>query len=429
MKIISRFKRNSFLRKTIAFLAAFINGFPSKKLIMIGVTGSNGKTTTTYIIRHLLMTNGFQVGLIGTTGYYLNNNIKIEAPLNGTTPITTPDPFPLQKILKQMVKRGTKYCVMEVSSAGLRDWRVFGIKFQSGVLTSLSNTYHVELHGSFENYKNCKRRLFEMLPQNSFAILPLDNPYFEEFKNSTQAQVLSFGINPQADIDGHIISQSWDTNKIIINTFKGSFEVETKLKGEYNLLNILAATGVALSLGVDINTLKKGIESLELIPGRFEIISDNLPFKIIIDKANTTEAFLNLIKTVKSLEHNHIIGIYGNFHDYALRVRQEMAQIALNNFDLTIITTDDPKQEDPQKGIDDFVHYAQNHNISPEKYTAFLDRKEAIKYALSKAQPNDVILILGRGDEKLMNIQGKAVPFDDREMVREILKEWKERIN
>lgn len=422
MKVLLKFlKRNSFLRKTVAFTAALINGFPAKKLIVIGITGSNGKTTTSFIIRHLLINNGFQVGLIGTSGYWLDNNTKINPPLIGTTPITTPDPFPLQRLLRQMVRRGTQYCVMEVSSVGLRDWRVFGIKFKAAVLTSLSDTYHVELHGSFENYKNSKRRLFEILKSDSVAILPLDNPFFEEFKKHTTAQVISFGINPKADINGHIITQSWDKNKVIINTPQTSFEVETKLKGEYNLLNILASVGISLFFNISIDIIKDSISKLDIIPGRFEIIEGNLPFKIIIDKANTTEAFLNLIKTIRSLNPNHIIGIYGNFHDYSLRVREEMAKIALHNFDLTIITIDDPKQENPQKGIDDFIHYAQNNHFAPDKYLSFLDRKEAIKEALSRAQPNDVILILGRGDEQLMNIQKQIITFNDRQVVKELL--------
>ncbi|MGC8851482.1 MAG: Mur ligase family protein [Minisyncoccia bacterium] len=420
---LSFIKKSSLIRKGIALLANLFYGFPSRKLIMIGVTGSNGKTTTTYIIRHLLIAKGFEVGLIGTSGYWINNNIKIDPPVIGSTPITTPDPFPLQKLLRQMVNKGTKYCVMEVSSAGLRDWRIWGINFKVGILTSLADIYHVELHGNFENYKNSKRRLFEILSRDSLALLPLDNPFFEEFKQHTKAKVVSFGINPKADINGHIINQSWNKNKIAINAFKSNFEVETKLKGEYNLLNILSAVGTALFLNVDIETIKNGLNSLTEIPGRFEIIEENLPFKVIIDKANSTEAFLNLIKTVKLLKPNRIIGIYGNFHDYSLRVRKEMAEIALNNFDLTIITTDDPKDEDPQKGINDFINYAQNNNISPEKYLAFLNRREAIKEALLKAQPNDVVLILGRGDEKLMNIKGQAIPFNDKEVALELIKE------
>lgn len=414
-------KRSNLLRKLVAFTASLFNSFPQQKLNIIGITGSNGKTTTSYIVRHLLITQGLETGLIGTSGYWLNNSIRIEPPAIGTTPITTPDPFRLFKLLRQMVKHKTQFCVMEVSSAGLRDWRIFGINFKVAILTSLSRTYHVETHGTFNNYKNCKRRLFEILKNDAVAILPYDNQYFNEFKTHTRARVISYGLSPRADINGKIISESWGQTHLLINTPKGAFEVNSRFNGAYNCLNILSSVAVCLSLDFDIKIIKQGIETIPPIMGRFEMIGENMPFKIIVDKANTTEAFTQLIETVKRLQFNHLIIIYGNFHDYSLEVREAMAQITLNNSDLTIITTDDPKNENPEKGLSDFTNYAKRNRIDKNKYLAILDRREAIKEGIKRAKSNDLILILGRGDEQLMNIQGQIVEFDDRKIVKEIL--------
>jgi len=181
--VLKTIKQSSFLRKAVALLAAALNGFPQRHLTIIGITGSNGKTTTSYLLRHLLIKSGKTVGLIGTSGYWLDNNSKLETPALGTTPVTTPEPFHLFRLLKQMIQKQTNFCILEVSSAGLKDWRIFGINFKAAILTSLSSTYHVALHRNFENYKNCKRRLFEILSSQATAILPYDNPFLKNLRN------------------------------------------------------------------------------------------------------------------------------------------------------------------------------------------------------------------------------------------------------
>ncbi|MDQ5882996.1 MAG: UDP-N-acetylmuramoyl-L-alanyl-D-glutamate--L-lysine ligase [Patescibacteria group bacterium] len=421
--MLKTIKQSSFLRKAVALLAAALNGFPQRHLTIIGITGSNGKTTTSYLLRHLLIKSGKTVGLIGTSGYWLDNNSKLETPALGTTPVTTPEPFHLFRLLKQMVQKQTNFCILEVSSAGLKDWRIFGINFKTAILTSLSPTYHVALHGNFENYKNCKRRLFEILSSQATAILPYDNPFFEEFKKHTQAKVISYGFSSQADVHGRILKQTWQNTSLIIETKQGNLEVTVPLKGDYNCLNIFSSVAYCLELGLPLTLIKEGLETLPPIAGRFEIIETTTPFKIVIDKANTTEAFNSLLKAVKNLPFHNLILVYGNFHDYSLEVREELAQLALANADLTIITTDDPKEENPEQGLKDFINYAKRHQIDQQKYLAILERKEALKTALQKAQADDLILILGRGDEKLMNLGGKIIEFDDRKIVKDLLSE------
>jgi UDP-N-acetylmuramoyl-L-alanyl-D-glutamate--2,6-diaminopimelate ligase len=421
--LIKALKRNSILRKGIALLGNLYYGFPSRKLIVFGITGTNGKTTTSYFLKSILEKAGYKVGLIGTSGYWINEKTKIEPPAVGFKPVTTPNPFYLQWLLKKMVKEGTKYVVMEVSSFGLRDFRVFGINFKGAILTNVSNCHHLLEHGSFKNYLESKKLLFKLLKRNSFAILNKDDKYFEEFKKITKAKVISYGLNASADVLGEIIKE--DFKNLVFKVKKENLEFEVSLyknSSRYNVLNALSAIALALNLNIDYHKIKEGIESCPPLSGRFEIIKEN-DFKIIVDKANTPQAFREVILRVKNLKPKRIIGVYGNFFEFPLNIRQELAEISTSNFDLTIITSDDSGKKDPQEGIDDFLNYVVSR-VEPQKYLAIKDRREAIKEAINRARKGDVILILGRGDEKLMNINGKIIPFDDREVVKEILQEF-----
>jgi len=421
--LIKALKRNSILRKGIALLGNLYYGFPSRKLIVFGITGTNGKTTTSYFLKSILEKAGYKVGLIGTSGYWINEKTKIEPPAVGFKPVTTPNPFYLQWLLKKMVKEGTKYVVMEVSSFGLRDFRVFGINFKGAILTNVSNCHHLLEHGSFKNYLESKKLLFRLLKRNSFAILNKDDKYFEEFKKITKAKVISYGLNASADVLGEIIKE--DSKNLVFKVKKENLEFEINLyknSSRYNVLNALSTIALALNLNIDYHKIKEGIESCPPLSGRFEIIKEN-DFKIIVDKANTPQAFREVILRVKNLKPKRIIGVYGNFFEFPLNIRQELAEISTSNFDLTIITSDDSGKNDPQEGIDDFLNYVVSR-VEPQKYLAIKDRREAIKEAIIRARKGDVILILGRGDEKLMNINGKIIPFDDREVVKEILQEF-----
>lgn len=421
LKIIKKLiKRNQFLRKVYAFLASLYYGFPSRKLIIFGITGTNGKTTTSYFLKSVFKNAGLKTGVIGTGGYWLDEKTKINPPAISLRPVTTPDPFYLQLLLKKMVNKGTKYVVMEVSSFGLRDYRIFGINFKGAILTNISLCHHIPEHGSLKNYVEAKKRLFRLLKKNSIAVLPIESEYYKEFKKATSAKIISYGLHPSADVFGEILKDDIKETVFKVKTDNKEFEISLrKNNGRYNVLNALSVIALALELKIDYNKIKEGIEKCPPLEGRFEIF-EKKDFKVIVDKANTPQAFLELINRVKQFKPKRIIGVYGNFFEFPLNIRQKLSDIATSNFDLTIITTDDSGKHPAEEGINDFLNYVVSR-VNPEKYLAIKDRKEAIFEAIQKAKKGDIVLVLGRGDEKLINIEGKIIEFDDRKVVKEIL--------
>ena len=451
-------KKNSFLRKTLALIASICFGFPGRKLILLGVTGTTGKTTTTLMIKSILEEAGIKTGLIGTAGYYLDDEIIYD---QGQGPGTTPDPFFLHHLLRKMVQKKIKVVIIEVSSFGLMYWRTYGLRFQVAVLTNIAYNHHVALHGGMENYIKEKLKLFYYLSKNSIAVLPQESEYFNLFKTNTQAKVLTFGFNSNCDIWSPACAKaSAGRAGSIIHCQDKIFDLKLKIPALFNVLNALAAIAAVSSLQISETQIKAGLEKIESIPGRLEMMKSQAPFKIIVDKANTPLAFRSLIDFLKNdfersekkgsaersetgsyFERNEKKGsaeqseagsyyqprrkivVYGTFNESPLEEREMLAKLATDFFDLVIITEDDPKEESPQKGLEDFLNFAKKNNVPQNKYLAIVNRREAIKTAIEKAQDNDLIVILGRGNEQFMFYKDKKVPFDDRIITKEILKE------
>ena len=433
-------KKNSFLRKTLALIASICFGFPGRKLILLGVTGTTGKTTTTLMIKSILEEAGIKTGLIGTAGYYLDDEIIYD---QGQGPGTTPDPFFLHHLLRKMVQKKIKVVIIEVSSFGLMYWRTYGLRFQVAVLTNIAYNHHVALHGGMENYIKEKLKLFYYLSKNSIAVLPQESEYFNLFKTNTQAKVLTFGFNSNCDIWSPACAKaSAGRAGSIIHCQDKIFDLKLKIPALFNVLNALAAIAAVSSLQISETQIKAGLEKIESIPGRLEMMKSQAPFKIIVDKANTPLAFRSLIDFLKndfersekkgSAEQSEAgsyyqprrkIVVYGTFNESPLEEREMLAKLATDFFDLVIITEDDPKEESPQKGLEDFLNFAKKNNVPQNKYLAIVNRREAIKTAIEKAQDNDLIVILGRGNEQFMFYKDKKVPFDDRIITKEILKE------
>jgi len=404
-------KKNSFLRKALALTASTWFGFPSKKLILLGVTGTTGKTTTAFMIKSILEKAGIKTGLIGTAGYFIDDELIYE---QGEGPGTTPDPFILHRLLRKMVQKKIRVVIIEVSSSGLMYWRTYGLKFKAAVLTNIAYNHHVALHGGMENYVREKLKLFRYLSQKSTAILPQENEYFNLFKINTQAKVLTFGFNSNCDI--------WAAGSIV-HCQDRTFDLKLKIPALFNILNALAAIGAVSKLPITDAQIKAGLEEIENIPGRLEIILTR-PFNIIVDKANTPLAFQNLIDFVSSdYQPRRKIVVYGTFNESPLEEREMLAKLSTDFFDLVIITEDDPKDELPQKAEEDFLNFAKKNDLPKDKYLIISDRREAIKTAIKKAKNNDLILILGRGNEQFMLYKNKKIPFDDRVVTKEILKE------
>jgi len=418
--LLNNIKKNSLLRKIIAFSAALRFGFPGHNLTIIGITGTTGKTTTAFMIKNILEVNGIKTGLISTAGYYINDEVVYP---KAHVPGTTPDPFFLHFLLRKMVRSGLKAVIIEVSSFGLMYERVYGLNFSSAVLTNLSYNHHIALHGNMNNYVSAKLKLFRSLKASSIAVLPKESEYFDLFAKNTQAQILSFGFDKTCDLWMDIKEITKTENKAILHCKDNSFSINLPLPGLFNILNALAAVSAVYGFSFTIEKLKKGLESLKNIPGRLEYINGKQPFSIIVDKANTPAAFCGIIDFIKILNPKKKIAVYGNFGESPLKEREKLAEIATNFFDITIITEDDPQEESPQKSIDDFLNFVKKKNISSSKYQSFLNRKEAMRQAIKQANKGDLIVILGRGNEQTMDYGTKVTPFDDRQVTREVLKE------
>ena len=291
-------KKNSFLRKTLALIASICFGFPGRKLILLGVTGTTGKTTTTLMIKSILEEAGIKTGLIGTAGYYLDDEIIYD---QGQGPGTTPDPFFLHHLLRKMVQKKIKVVIIEVSSFGLMYWRTYGLRFQVAVLTNIAYNHHVALHGGMENYIKEKLKLFYYLSKNSIAVLPQESEYFNLFKTNTQAKVLTFGFNSNCDIWSPACAKaSAGRAGSIIHCQDKIFDLKLKIPALFNVLNALAAIAAVSSLQISETQIKAGLEKIESIPGRLEMMKSQAPFKIIVDKANTPLAFRSLIDFLKN---------------------------------------------------------------------------------------------------------------------------------
>jgi len=372
-------------RQEMAKLACKMFRNPSKKLKLIGVTGTNGKTSITYLIKSILETAGFKVGLIGT----INSSL------------TTPESVDLQQQLAEMVKQGVTHCVIEVSSHALDQDRVHALDFDIAIFTNLTHE-HLDYHKSMDNYFKAKLKLFEMLSSNGIAIINIDDPYAPKIMEKVKGEVVTYGLieakhelrsTKHSEFDAVVsnVLIKEDEMHIRIN----SFEVKTPLIGTHNVYNIAAAFQCGLGLNLPQSVIVKGIEALKSIPGRGERIGN-----VIIDFAHTPDALQKLIETYRALTEGKIILVFGCPGDRDKEKRPIMGKISAELADQTIITTDDPHSEDPKK---------------------IIDRKKAIQEALKIVKKNDIVLIAGRGHEKFQDFNGKKIEIDDREVVRSLI--------
>ncbi len=416
MKFVKKIKRSQFLRKNWALFWNAFYFFPSRKMILIGITGTAGKTTLSFFLKNLFQKNNEDVGLIGTAGYYLKNKTIYHL---GLGPGTTPDPYLLFSLLKELRKENVKKVIMEVTSFGLMYCRTYSLNFSVGILTNIDYNHHIALHGSMENYVKEKLKLFQGLKKNALAILPKDCPYFDLFKSNTKAKVVSYGFNLESDYKAKITQEN--ENGLEFDVFKNDkflTKIKLKLPFKENVYNSLVTIIVGEYFNIPLEIIKEAIESLDYIPGRLEFFEQEGK-KIIIDKANTPLAFKAIIDLIEKIKPKRKIIVYGNFGESPLEEREALAELALNFFDLTIITEDDPLNEPREKGIEDFLSYAKKKQIDSTKYRAIIDRKEAIFNALKEAKTGDLVAILGRGNEKMMIYKDKKVPFEDKKIVEE----------
>jgi UDP-N-acetylmuramoyl-L-alanyl-D-glutamate--2,6-diaminopimelate ligase len=397
-------------RKVLAKIGANYYGNPADKLNIIGVTGTNGKTTSAFMIKSILEKAGHKVGLIGTIANYIGNKVI-------HTERTTPESLELQKLFRDMVNEGVKYCVMEVSSHSLELDRVYGIEFECGIFTNLTRD-HLDFHKTFENYYKAKFKLFE---RSKTKVINIDDQYgvnvLRDLNELKAENVYSLSINKPSDFKAYGI-KSWEKGSEFNIDIDGKgycFKIE--IPGMYNVYNAMGAVLATYKLGVPIEDIIKGIEEV-VVPGRCERVGRdlNLSYEIIIDYAHSPDGLENIINTVRQCTSNRVITVFGCGGDRDKVKRPIMGKIASNLSDVVIVTSDNPRSEEPRAIIDDIVK-----GIEKDNFIVIENRYDAIKEALSIAKPKDLVLIAGKGHETYQILKSGTIHFDEREVIYEIL--------
>jgi len=379
---------------------------------MIGVTGTNGKTTTALMIKTILEEEGKKVGLIGTIANYIGKE-SLE------TERTTPESLELQKLFKEMVDKGCEYCVMEVSSHSLALDRVYGIEFEVGIFTNLTRD-HLDFHKTFDNYFEAKYKLFQ---RSCIKIINVDDNYgkraLENLKKENAKNVYTYSIKEESAFKAY--EEKCESKhiafKLKINENEEEFIVG--LPGEFNIYNSLGAIATTNKLGISLKSIKKGVEEI-VVPGRCEMVGKkyNLPYTIIIDYAHTPDGLDNILKTARGFTKNRLISVFGCGGDRDRVKRPQMGKIGSELCDIAIITSDNPRTENPLSIIAEVVA-----GIEKDNYEVIENRKEAIKRAIEIAKAGDVIVIAGKGHETYQILNTGKIHFDEREVVDEILKD------
>ncbi len=396
-------------RSALSFVSSLLYGEPSKNLKIIGITGTNGKTTTSYIIKSILESCNMKTGLIGTIQYVIGDRV-----FNGVH--TTPESLEFQSFLKKMVDDGCDYVISEVSSHALSQKRVDNVSFDIALFTNLSRD-HLDFHGKMEDYFKAKERLFlELLKRDGEAIVNRDDAYGKSLIQKISGNMITYGINKGADIRAEGIEQNIRGLSFGIE-YKGNvFQVKSKLKGFSNVYNILAAFATGIVLKVTPEDILSGIHRLENVKGRFESIECGQDFLVIIDYAHTDDALKNLIQSASTMLPKRIITVFGCGGNRDAGKRSLMGRICTSLSDIAILTSDNPRYESPGEIIKDIEKGAVG------KYIVELDREKAIEKAISLAEKDDMVLIAGKGHEDYQEIKGMRYPFHDREVAERYIK-------
>jgi UDP-N-acetylmuramoyl-L-alanyl-D-glutamate--2,6-diaminopimelate ligase len=399
--------------RTIGRVASHFNGYPSKRMHIAGITGTNGKTTITYLIESMLRNAGKQAGVIGTISYRYNDNVLIAEN-------TTPGAIEIHGLMKDMYTSKVKYVAMEVSSHALDQRRVESVEFDVGIFTNLTHD-HLDYHGDFEHYKAAKKLLFEDYLKNSskekkYAILNIDDPVIQEFTLEAPVETLSYSTKGYAD--AHLIQCSEDIDglKLDISLMGKKISVASPLIGMFNASNILASMLYGVTTNIPYEKIKEGIEKLGGVPGRLERVRNGRNLSIFIDYAHTPDALNNVLTLLKHLKKGQLIVVFGCGGDRDTAKRPVMGSIATNYADLAIITSDNPRSENPLRIIEDI-----KKGMNGKPYRVIENRKEAIFEAVNLAGENDVLLVAGKGHEDYQIIGTNKYHFSDREVIEEAL--------
>ena len=395
----------------LAFMAANYFGNPSEKLKLVGVTGTNGKTTIASLLFQLFQKAGFKVGLLSTVKIMVD-----ETEYKATH--TTPDSITINHYLNEMIETGVTHCFMEVSSHGIHQKRTEALHFVGGIFTNLSHD-HLDYHPTFAEYRDVKKSFFDSLPKTAFALSNIDDKNGTVMLQNTVARKFTYALKTYADFKAQILESQLSGLLLKVN----DSEVWVKLIGTFNAYNILAIYGTAIELGIDSLEALRLLSDLESVSGRFQYIISKGSITAIVDYAHTPDALDNVLKTIDDIrtKNEQLITVVGCGGNRDKTKRPIMAQIATNLSDKAILTSDNPRNEDPEVILDEM-----EKGVEPQNYKKILritDRKQAIKTACQLAQPNDIILIAGKGHETYQEVNGVRYHFDDMETVKEILEQ------
>jgi UDP-N-acetylmuramoyl-L-alanyl-D-glutamate--2,6-diaminopimelate ligase len=400
-------------REALATLSAAVLGRPADALRLVGVTGTNGKTTTTYLIDAALRAAGHKTGLLGTVQYRVGDRLA-EASR------TTPESSDLQVLFREMVDAGCDHAVLEVSSHSLDLKRVHGCAFQVAVFTNLTRD-HLDFHGDMDRYFLAKRRLFDTyLRASGHAVINLDDDRSAELIAASRGRVWTYSLGGgAADLQASDIRLSLDATRFRARTPAGDFDVRTPLLGRFNVENVLAALGAALALGLDAEAALRGISSVPGVPGRLERVLAGQDFTVVVDYAHTDDALKNLLETVRDLKPRRLITVFGCGGDRDRTKRPLMGAVAARLSDVVVVTSDNPRSEPPEAILEE-IQRGMNGGRRAERH-AIVDRRDAIVRALEMAGPGDAVVIAGKGHETYQVLRDRTVPFDDRQVAREVL--------
>jgi UDP-N-acetylmuramoyl-L-alanyl-D-glutamate--2,6-diaminopimelate ligase len=403
----------------LAELAAAFHGHPSRELMLVGVTGTNGKTTIAYLMASVFHAAGLPSGRLGTVTFRVGPSPADDRDASHTTP----EASDVQRLLREMVTRGCKACAMEVSSHALALHRADLLTFRAAVFTNLTRD-HLDFHGDMAHYFAAKRRLFEMLPPGAPAVVNVDDPKGQELAG-TLPRVVTYGLDREADVTARQIVSTLEGLTFDAVTPVGVVPIRSAMVGRPNVYNILAVVAAATALGLDPAAIARGIAALTAVPGRFQLVSSpSDAVTVVVDYAHTDDALKHLLETVRALSSGRIITVFGCGGDRDKTKRPLMGAVAARLSDLVVLTSDNPRSEDAGRILDDIMR-----GLSPtaepgapsRASTPFVrqpDRRAAIEHAVRSAQPGDLVVIAGKGHEKYQVVGDRTIPFDDVKIAR-----------
>ena len=411
------------LKKALHVLVPFFHDYPARRMRIIGITGTNGKTSISYMLRAMLRRMGLRVGLIGTIQVMVEDEVL---PIHNTTP----DVVDLQKMMAYMLEKNMDYVVMEVSSHALDQNRVAGVEFDTVVFTNLTQD-HLDYHKTLENYKLAKAKLFAMVSSpeavknGKTAVVNIDDPAGACMLEHADCRHMTYAINNEADLKAENIDVLANGAEFDIMTRFGALPLKLKITGIFNVYNVMAAVGAALVEGVPAPVIKECMDNFTGVPGRFELVRGGQDFAVIVDYAHTPDGLENILKTARQIAKKRIITVFGCGGDRDRTKRPIMGRIAAELSDYIVATSDNPRTEDPQFILDQVVEGVAD-GADGRPYEAIIDRREAIFRAVELAEADDIVIIAGKGHEDYQILKDKTIHFDDKEVAMEAILAKKE---